>query len=302
MLCSHIAGFGCALYEYCSTDVRLVCGRCTIPEVELGAGRLHYHDRGSGPCVLLVHGLFVNGTVWEPLVRLLERHARCVIPDLPLGAHAIPMNGADLSPPALAAILAEFIERLQLTDVTVVGNDTGGALCQILCAHHPDVVDRLVLTNCDAFEHFPPAVFRPIEAAGASVPGLIAGLDLLLRMPWFRRAALTAVPVTIRPLPDDVLAAWFAPLRNSRIRAALQTVLQGISARHTVEAAEQLAHFPRPALIAWGARDRFFPLSDAARLTQTLPRARLEVIDNARTYVQFDQPRRLADLVLDHMR
>ena len=263
---------------------------------------MRYHDRGSGSCVLLVHGLFVNGTVWEPLVRLLEGHVRCVIPDLPLGAHTLPMNGADLSPPALAAMLAEFIERLQLTDVTVVGNDTGGALCQILCAHHPDVVDRLVLTNCDAFEHFPPAVFRPIEAAGASVPGLIAGLDLLLRMPWFRRAALTAVPVTIRPLPDDVLATWFAPLRNSRIRAALQTVLQGISARHTVEAAEQLAHFPRPALIAWGARDRFFPLSDAARLTQTLPRARLEVIDNARTYVQFDQPRRLADLVLDHMR
>ncbi len=272
-----------------------------MPVVELTAGRIRYHDRGSGPCVLLVHGLFVDSTVWAPLAALLEGRLRCVMPDLPMGAHALPMNGADLSPPALAALLAEFIERLQLSHLTVVGNDTGGALCQILCANHPHVVDRLVLTNCDAFEHFPPTMFRPIEAAGAHVPGLIAGLDLLLRVPLIRRAALTAAPVTMRPLPDHLLADWFEPLHDRRIRADVRTVLQGISARHTLEAADRLRHFTGPALIAWGARDRFFPLTDAARLTQTLPRARLEVIEDARTYVQFDQPQQLADLIIDHM-
>jgi pimeloyl-ACP methyl ester carboxylesterase len=91
------------------------------------------------------------------------------------------MNGADLSPPGLAAMIAEFIRGLALRDLTVVGNDTGGALCQIQCANHPELVDRLVTTNCDAFEHFPPPAFRAVEAAGAHVPGLIAGLDLLLR-------------------------------------------------------------------------------------------------------------------------
>ncbi len=91
------------------------------------------------------------------------------------------MNGADLSPPGLAAMITEVIEQLQLRDGTVVGNDTGGTLCQILCANHPEVVDRLVLTNCDAFEHFPPGAFRVIEAAGAHIPGSIAGLDLMLR-------------------------------------------------------------------------------------------------------------------------
>jgi pimeloyl-ACP methyl ester carboxylesterase len=111
------------------------------------------------------HGLFVNSSVWDQLVPLVEEHARCLMPDLPLGAHKTAMNGADLSPTGLAAMLAELIERLQLTDVTVVGNDTGGALCQILCANHPELVGRLVLTNCDAFEHFPLGAFRPIEAA-----------------------------------------------------------------------------------------------------------------------------------------
>ena len=262
---------------------------------------MHYQDRGSGPCVLLVHGLFVNSSVWDQLVPLVEEHARCLMPDLPLGAHKTAMNGADLSPPGLAAMLAEFIERLQLTEVTVVGNDTGGALCQILCASYPELVGRLVLTNCDAFEHFPPRAFRPIEAAGAHVPGLVAGLDLLLRAQSVRRTLLAAAPLTIQPLPDALLAAWFAPLRDRRIRIDLRAVLRGISAKHTLAAAERLRSFDRPTLIAWGTRDRFFPLRDAERLAEILPCSRLEKIENARTYVQFDQPRRLADLLLEHV-
>ena len=207
----------------------------------------------------------------------------------------------DLSAPGLAAMLAEFIERLQLTDVTVVGNDTGGALCQILCANHPELVGRLVLTNCDAFEHFPPRVFRPIEAAGAHVPGLVAGLDLLLRARSVRRTLLAAAPLTIQPLPDELLADWFASLRDRRIRIDLRAVLRGISAKHTLAAAERLRSFDRPTLIAWGTRDRFFPLRDAERLAEILPCSRLEKIEDARTYVQFDQPQRLADLLLEHV-
>lgn len=262
---------------------------------------MHYEDRGSGPCLLLVHGMFVNSSVWCQLVPKVEESTRCVMPDLPLGAHKTPMNNADLSPPGLAAMLAEFIERLQLHNVTVVGNDTGGALCQILCASHPDLVSRLVLTNCDAFEHFPPGAFRPIELAGAHVPGLIGGLDLLLRSRFSRRTLLAAAPLTMRPLPDDRLAEWFAPLRDKRIRADLCAVLQGVSNKHTLNAAEGLRSFARPSLIAWGARDRFFPLRDAERLAEILPFARLEIIDDARTYVQFDQPERLANLLLEHV-
>jgi len=198
-------------------------------------------------------------------------------------------------------MLADFIERLQLTDLTVVGNDTGGALCQILCANRPDLVGRLVLTNCDALEHFPPKAFRPIEAAGAHVPGLVAGLNLLLRARSVRRILLAAAPLTIQPLPDELPAAWFAPLRDRSIRIDLRAVLQGISAKHTLAAAERLGSFDRPALIAWGVRDRFFPLSDAERLAEILPCSRLEKIEGARTYVQFDQSQRLADLLLEQV-
>jgi pimeloyl-ACP methyl ester carboxylesterase len=270
----------------------------TIPEIKVSQGLMHYRDEGVGPCILLIHGLFVDSRVWDRRVPLLTPRARCVRPDLPLGAHRMPMNSdADLSPPGLAEMIAELIQRVRLRKVTVVGNDTGGALCQILCANHPELVDRLVLTNCDAFERFPPVAFRAIERAGAHIPGSIAGLDLFLRFRLLRRAALAAAPLTMRPLPDQLLASWFEALHDPRIRADLRAVLRRISPEHTLTAAERLKTFDHPALIAWGTRDRFFPVSDTRRLAQTLPFARLETIDNARTYVQCDQPQRLAELI-----
>ncbi|MEB3981460.1 alpha/beta hydrolase [Mycobacterium sp. 663a-19] len=259
---------------------------------------MHYRDTGSGPCILLIHGLFVDNRVFDRLVRLLAPSARCVMPDLPLGAHRTPMNGnADLSPPGLARLIAELIQELRLREVTVLGNDTGGALCQILCANHHELVDRLVLTNCDAFERFPPAAFQALYRAGSRIPGSIAAVDLILRVRMLRRAALAAVPVTMRPLPDTLLASWFEPLHDPRIRADVRAVLQGVSPEHTLSAAERLKTFDRPVLIVWGTRDRFFPVSDARRLVGTLPHARLETVDDARTYVQIDQPERLAELI-----
>ena len=208
------------------------------------------------------------------------------------------MNGADLSPPGIANMIAELITRLQLQDVTLIGNDTGGALCQILCADHPELVDRLVLTNCDTFDNFPPFPFAPIYALGGHVPGLIAVVDQVLRRRFLRRAGLAAVPVTVRPLPDELLAGWFAALRDPRIRADLKAVLGGISPKHTLAAAERLTTYDRPVLIAWGTRDRLLRVRDAQRLANTLPNARLELIENARTYVQIDQPDKLADLLM----
>jgi pimeloyl-ACP methyl ester carboxylesterase len=220
-----------------------------------------------------------------------------VLPDLPLGAHRTPMNDADRSPSGLADMISELIERLELRDVTLVGNDTGGALCQILCANHPELIARLVLTNCDTFENFPPLPFRPVYALGGRIPGLVAGVDQALRRRFLRRASLALVPVTMRPLPDELLADWFAALRDPRIRADLKVVLRGISPEHTLAAAKRLATYDRPTLVAWGTRDRLFRVRDARRLADTLPNARLELIEDARTYVQIDQPAKLAELI-----
>jgi pimeloyl-ACP methyl ester carboxylesterase len=268
-----------------------------MPELELSQGTVHYRDQGAGPTVVLIHGLLVNGGVWDALLPHL-RDVRCIVPDLPLGSHRIPMkSAADLSPLGLASLIAELIERLELSDVTLVGNDTGGALCQLVCAHHPERIGRLVLTNCDAFEHFPPQALKAVVNGLARVPGAIAGLDLFARSKFVRTRSMALMPLTMEPLPDERLKDWVAPLHSSRVRRDLRRVLRGISPRYTIEAAERLQRFERPVLIAWGLRDKFFAFEDAERLADTFPDARIERIENARTFVQLDAPGRLGSLV-----
>jgi pimeloyl-ACP methyl ester carboxylesterase len=268
-----------------------------MPEIQLSQGIVRYREQGTGTPIVLVHGLLVNGNIWDRLVPLLAAQGRCIVPDLPLGSHSQPMNkGADLSAPGLARLIAEFMERLELEDVTLVGNDTGGALCQLVAADHPERLGRLVLTTCDAFENFPPPAVRPMVTA-LKLPGALVATSLIGRLRVVRRAAFKAMPLTMQPIPDEQVKSWVAPLADKRIRADLATVVRGIDPADTVAAAERLRDFDRPALIAWGAEDRFFPFSDAERLAATLPNARLERIPNARAFVQLDAPERLAEMI-----
>jgi pimeloyl-ACP methyl ester carboxylesterase len=272
-----------------------------MPEIELSHGTIEYSDQGSGPVVVFIHGLLVNGRVWERVVPGVAAHARCIVPELPLGSHPRPMRlDADLTPPGLAALIAEFLQRLELQDVTLVGNDTGGALCQLVVTQHPQRIGRLVLTNCDAFEHFPPKAFKPVIKAG-SRPSALAVLDLFARLPGVAGAAMRLAPLTVDPIPGELLKAWLAPLHDRRIRRDAAKAMRDISAEHTLEAAERLPLFDRPVLIAWGTRDKFFVIGDGERLAALFPDARLERIDDARTFVQLDAPERLAELIVEHV-
>jgi pimeloyl-ACP methyl ester carboxylesterase len=206
-------------------------------------------------------------------------------------------DDADLSPRGLAALIAELLERLDLDDVTLVGNDTGGALCQLVCAWHPERIGRLVLVNCDAFENFPPRAFRGIVKVLGNVPGSVAVLEYTGRLRAVRQGAMKAAPLTLDPVPDALLKSWLEPLRDRGVRRDLVKVLRGIDPKYTLEAAQRLRTFDRPALLAWGLRDKFFPLAEAERLARTLPSARIERIDDARTFVQLDQPARLGELI-----
>jgi pimeloyl-ACP methyl ester carboxylesterase len=269
-----------------------------MPELKLSQGTVHYRDEGSGPVVVLIHGLLVDGQVWGPAVARLSAHARCIVPDLPLGSHRTPMTpGADLSPPGLARLISELIERLELTDVTLVGNDTGGALCQLVVTNHPQQISRLVLVNCDAFEHFPPPAFKLVVRGLGRVPGAITALGQLGRLRSMRRLTLAIAPLTVNPIADELVRDWIAPLRDRGVRRDLRKVLLGIAPEHTLAAAEQLRSFDRPALIVWGMADRFFPFADAERLAAALPHASIERVENARTFVQLDAPDRLAQLI-----
>jgi pimeloyl-ACP methyl ester carboxylesterase len=266
--------------------------------LELSGGKLRYHEAGEGPPIVFVHGVVVNANLWRGVVARLSDRFRCIALDLPLGAHIEPAPEADLSPPGLASTIADTFDRLGLEDVTLVGNDTGGAYCQLVAVNRPERLGRLVLTTCDSFERFPPKLFSflgPVTRIPGAIPMLFA--PLRLRAP--RRLPIAYGWLTKRPIePREAEDSYVLPLlTDRRIRADFARVAAGLDPRITLEAGERLRSFDKPALIAWSAEDKLFPRSDAERLAATIPQARLEWVEGARTFSAEDQPDRVAELI-----
>src|SRR5712691_11226657 len=137
-----------------------------MSHVELSHGPLHYHDSGAGAPVVFLHGYLMGAHLWDPVVRLLEDEFRCLVPELPFGAHPAPMKpGADLTAAGLGRLVADFLAALGLSDVTLVGNDSGAAIAQVVAARHAERLGGLVLATGDAFDNFPPKPFRPLITA-----------------------------------------------------------------------------------------------------------------------------------------
>jgi pimeloyl-ACP methyl ester carboxylesterase len=203
--------------------------------------------------------------------------------------------GADLSPRGLARVVTSFLESLDLRDVILVGNDTGGAVCQLLLDEDPSRVGRLVLTNCDAFDTFPPFPYNVLFRLARS-PAVGRVLLQLFRIGWVRTGLLGYGPLTHRRLTAEETEPWLTPaLADAGVRRDVATFAQGWTGRELTESAQWLRRFDRPVLLVWGRRDRLFKISFARRLASTFPDARLVEVDDATTFVSLDQPARLAD-------
>ena len=264
--------------------------------LQLGRAAVRAHVTGEGPPIVFVHGALVNANLWRKVVPRLEGFTRVAL-DLPLGSHLEPVPEADLTPPALADLIADAIEALELDDVTLVGSDTGGGLSQILVTRRPERIGRLVLASCDAFDNFPPRLFR-IVLAPARVPGLVLLVMAPLRVRSLRRLPIAYGWLTQEPIDSDAEDSYVLPILGDRgIRRDLRRLLNGLDPRYTLDAAARLSRFDRPALIAWSAEDRFFPPAHGERLARILPDARLESIPGARTFSAEDRPERLAELI-----
>jgi len=266
-------------------------------EISLAQGTIRYRELGTGEPILLVHGFLTNGELWREVAPRLAADFRVIAPDWPLGSQQLPLNpGADLSPLGLAKIIADFMAHLQLENVTLVGNDTGGAICQLVAVHHPQRLARLVLTPCDAYENFLPPAFRPLQVI-ARIPGAVFAISQSMRLAPSRRLPIAYGWVTKRA--DDALtASWIAPaLADRGIRREIAAVLTGISKRYTLEAAAHFGEFTKPVLVAWAPEDRFFKLRYGERLAKDFPNARLELIEDSYTFVPIDQPARTAELI-----
>jgi pimeloyl-ACP methyl ester carboxylesterase len=269
-----------------------------MPAVGVDAGTIHYQSAGpvDGRPIVLLHGYAMAASLWTPLTeRLAARGLRCIAPTLPLGGHSEPLReGYTLTMKTMAAIVADVITGLELDDVVLVGNDTGGAIAQLVATLHPERLGALVLTSCDAFEHWPPPALKPLIAAAKLPGGFRAALQTMHSKLARRRAFGELAHADI----DDLVQEWLSPLfRDGRVVNDLCGFTASIDARTMLDAAERLPEFQKPALVAWSADDTFFPVDDGRRLADVLPAARFELIEGARTFSMIDNPDRLAHMI-----
>ena len=268
-----------------------------MPEIELYAGTLEYEDTGgNGPVLVLLHGLAMDGSLWRNVTAVLREDHRCIVPTLPLGGHRRPMRpDADLSILGMVRLVAEILAELGLNEVTLVGNDWGGA--QLLISQGlGERVGRLVLTSCEAFDNYPPGIPGRAVAQAAAIPGGIYVAFQALRLRPLRRLPLTWGWMSKRSVPDEVMGGWFRPLQTqAQVRRDLRKYALSIPPKEVLLGwSEKLRSFDRPALIVWAKEDRVMPREHGRRLAELFPQGRLVEIPDSYTLIPEDQPGELA--------
>ncbi len=263
--------------------------------VEIDGVGIRYRTHGEGSPIVFVHGVYVGGSLWDDVAARLEG-VRCVVPTWPLGAHRDPAPAADLSARATARRIPAFLEALDLRDVTLVGNDTGGGLCLAsLGTEHPglDRIGRLVLTNCDSYEHFPPKGFDTVAILARKAPPVVGLMLRFFASKPGQRLFLKSV-CKHPPTGDAASRVFEAFSTSSAARHDALRTTASLEPSVTMDAVPALKGFDEPVLLAWGDSDKLFPLDHARRLQADFPNARLEIIPDASTYVMLDQPEALA--------
>ena len=271
--------------------------------VNLPHGTVKYRVTGptdsASPPVVFVHGFLADGRLWSGVADLLaERGVRSYAPDLPLGAHTTALKpDADQSPQGVAKQILAFIEALDLDDVTLVGNDTGGALCQFLIDTDASRIGRLVLTNCDGLDVFPPAPFKPVFALLKSErrAKFLAGQmrPRLLRHSWLGFGLLA------KNLPADLTRSWIEPARtDAAVRRDAVRFLRAVKPKELLDVSTRLDRFDGPVSIVWGADDHAFSTKLGKRLQQAFRAAKFVSVPNSRTFVSLDAPAALVDEIV----
>jgi pimeloyl-ACP methyl ester carboxylesterase len=265
--------------------------------VEVPGGAIEYFERGEGPALVFSHGWLANANLWRKAIDLLHGEFRCIALDLPLGSHRKPMEAdADLSPGGVGTLIAEVVERLDLSEATLVGNDSGGAYSQIALAQHGERigarVSGLVLTSCETpYDEWPPAPFDGLPAAARDTE-ILGRLLGALEDPAVRATPVAYGLLLKRPVEAEVSDSYALPA--SRDDGVLRDVAKAMASTSTapVRAAGEhlIASSDLPVQLIWSSEDEVFPLAHAERYAEALRNGRLVSIDDAYSFTPEDRP------------
>ena len=272
----------------------------TPDQLSVPHGSLQYFRRGAGPVIVFAHGWLANANLWRKVVDRLADRFTCVTLDLPLGAHRIAMRpDADLSPAGCGELISSALAALELSDVTLVGNDSGGAYSQIAVASDPDRVARLVLNSCETpYSEFPPPPFDGLPAIARDTAAL-GQLFEALRDPAIRLTPAAFGLLIKHPIDDAVSDSYALPCVSDPDVLRDTAKVMSTAASAPVQAAGRtlIAEFKRPVLLAWSPEDQVFAPADAERYAAALSDGRLVRIEDAYSFTPEDQPAPLAEAI-----
>jgi len=272
--------------------------------VGLGEARVAYYEEGGGEPLVLLHGCPFSSFVWRKVIPRLSPRYRCLAPDLLGLGDTETSEGADWSLRAQAAMVVGFLDALGIERTHVVGHDHGGAVAQLLAAEHPERIDRLVISNAEAYDNWPSAEERPFVRA-TQVP--LLG-DLILwawsRRPMFRLTLKEAKAVhDPKVLSAELLDGYVrANLSDRHRREKTKRFLAGQfdpeNNRTTTDLLDGLRRFDRPTLLVWARDDPHFGSEWGERLYRDIPGAvRFELLPETGHLLMEEKPERFAALV-----
>jgi pimeloyl-ACP methyl ester carboxylesterase len=241
--------------------------------IKTPSGDIHYVERGSGPAALFVHGVLLNSYLWRHQLAELGDLRRCIAVDLMAHGSTEISAAQDVSVTANAHMLAQFLDALKIDQVDLVGNDSGGGICQIFAALYPKRVRSLVLTNCDAHDNWPPEAFKGFVGMVAG-GGLAETLTAMLADKSIYRSPQALALAYERPdaVSDDTIETYLRPhVRSPQRTRDLERFVNAFDCRHTVQIEKPLALVQAPTLIAWGTDDVFFDVKWSHWLEETIP-------------------------------
>jgi pimeloyl-ACP methyl ester carboxylesterase len=257
------------------------------------AGEVEAFERGDGPPLVFAHGWLANANLWRCVVDLLAAEFRCIVLDLPLGAHRLPADpAADLGAAGCGALLGDAIAALGLEAPTLIGNDSGGAYSQIVLAARPELAARLVLTSCETpYDEFPPPPFDGLPAAAAD-PAVLGQLLAALEDPEVRKLPAAFGLLAKHPLDPAVSDSYALPCARDPelVRDTAKAMAGASTAAVHAAGAALIAAWRKPALFVWSCEDPVFPIAHARRYAAALPDARLVEVDDCFSFTPEDRP------------